>query len=288
MSTTPPTDATGPLLDPAWHAQCVARASLPAATPRATLWLGEQAIGSLAEPAFSDAVRRQSLDDCLVRQTHADQPLPQWHLQGEPNAALARLARVLRTLDYARVDALWRDELLAVRDAQGRELARVERGATRAVGLRTHAVHLNARTPDGRVWVQQRALSKATDPGLWDTLMGGMVSAHDSLTQALVRETWEEAGLTLRSLHRLTAGGRFVQRQPHAMDGGLGYVVEQVDWFDAVVPAGLAPRNTDGEVSQFLALTPAELATQLMAGQFTLEASLVLAQAVFGLAATLA
>jgi len=27
------------------------------------------------------------------------------------------------------------------------------------------------------IWVQQRALDKANDPGLWDTLMGGMVSA---------------------------------------------------------------------------------------------------------------
>jgi hypothetical protein len=39
--------------------------------------------------------------------------------------------------------------------------------------------------------VQQRALDKANDPGLWDTLMGGMVSAADTVATALARETWE-------------------------------------------------------------------------------------------------
>ena len=70
-------------------------------------------------------------------------------------------------------------------------------------------MHLSGRSPDGRTWVQQRALDKANAPGLWDTLMGGMVSAQDTMDTALARETWEEAGLHLdalgaarRQLHR--------------------------------------------------------------------------------------
>jgi 8-oxo-dGTP pyrophosphatase MutT (NUDIX family) len=50
---------------------------------------------------------------------------------------------------------------------------------------------------DGRYWVQQRSLTKPNAPGLWDTLMGGMIPACDSIAQALQRETWEEAGLKL-------------------------------------------------------------------------------------------
>ena len=74
----------------------------------------------------------------------------------------------------------------------------MERAVVRPLGITTFAVHLLA-SPDGRHWVQQRSLTKPNDPGLWDTLMGGMIPASDSMAQALERETWEEAGLRLSS-----------------------------------------------------------------------------------------
>ena len=77
-------------------------------------------------------------------------------------------------------------------------IGQVERGAVRPLGIATQAVHLVGHAADGRIWVQQRALNKANDPGLWDTLMGGMVSAADTVATALVRETWEEARVATR------------------------------------------------------------------------------------------
>ena len=105
-------------------------------------------------------------------------------------------------------------------------------------------MHLIGQRADGRVWVQQRALDKATDPGLWDTLMGGLVSARESLTTTLERETWEEAGLRIDQLHAVRPFTRISVRRP-VTDG---YMVEHIEVFEAVVPDTLTPQNQDGEV----------------------------------------
>ena len=167
----------------------------------------------------------------------------------------------------------WRDELLAVTDASGTPHARVERAAVRPLGIATRAVHLVGVADNGSVWVQQRALDKATDPGLWDTLMGGLQSADESDAQTLERETWEEAGLRLADLADLHAAGRLVVRRPVAD----GYMVEHIEVFAAIVPDGRVPINRDGEVARFECLDPAALQRRIENGEFTLEAALILA-----------
>ncbi|RYY66149.1 MAG: NUDIX domain-containing protein [Comamonadaceae bacterium] len=166
----------------------------------------------------------------------------------------------------------WRDEQLAVRCADGAVLGTIERGAVRPLGIATHAVHLAGLTADGRHWVQQRSLDKATDPGLWDTLMGGMVPASDSLAQALERETWEEAGLRLQQLHDLRPCGRVLSRGPSAEVPG-GHVVEVIDCYRAMLPPGVVPVNQDGEVARFRLVDGAELVRMLASDAFTLEAA---------------
>ena len=202
-----------------------------------------------------------------------------------------QLAHALRDANVGHVARYWRNELLAVNNAQGQRVGQVERGAVRTLGIATHAVHLVGRSVDGRTWVQQRALDKANDPGLWDTLMGGMVSAQDTVQTALARETWEESGLHLDALGAVKYGGRFTVRRPTSKpddgddyDNGVGYVVEITDWFECTVPDGTMPVNQDGEVAQFLLLEPDELVARLHRNEFTLEAALVLAA--LGLSAT--
>ena len=119
-----------------------------------------------------------------------------------PTDALEHPAEALRDADLC---GPWRNEQLAVTDPHGEVVGTVERGAVRVLGITTCAVHLVGLAPDGRMWVQKRSLNKPNDPGLWDTLMGGMISAADSLPQALARETWEEAGL---HVHALADGAR--------------------------------------------------------------------------------
>ena len=194
---------------------------------------------------------------------------------GDASGALNALAAALRDAGCC---GPWRDEQLAVRDAQGRPIATVERGAVRVLGIATDAVHLVGLTADGAgVWLQQRALTKAYHPGEWDTLMGGMVSARDTLAQALARETREEAGLEIGTLAGLLPGAAVWLDQPSDEGGaGLGHMRERIAWWSARLPDGVVPVNQDGEVARFERWSHAAAQAQLAAGAFTPEAALVL------------
>ena len=115
-------------------------------------------------------------------------------------------------------------------------------------------------------------MTKSTDPGRWDTLMGGQLAAGETIADALARETMEEAGLDLSDLRGLTPAPPLLLRRPVRE----GYMVERISVFRAIVPAGVVPINRDGEVDRFECLEPSALARRLAAGEFTLEATLIL------------
>ena len=251
-----------------WVARLRAQADQAPARPRIPLCWRDTPIGSV-EPALVIALHEQAagLRGLLSLERSGAS------VQGEDlTASLAAIANGLRAAQMA---LTWRDEQLAVRDASGHLLGSVERAVVRPLGIPTHAVHLIGYTPSGRHWVQQRSLTKANDPGLWDTLMGGMVPASDSVQQALERETWEEAGLRLQQLRDVVRGGQVSTRCPSDASP-WGYVVETIDWYQCVVPDGVVPVNQDGEVAQFRLMAPADLRERLLAGDFTLEAALVI------------
>lgn len=255
---------------PGWLAALRAGADQPPLKPRLPLWAGEARIGSV-EAGFLEQV---PLPAGLVGKVRTGGETG-WRIDGDATAALREIATAMRALGLAHA---WRDEQLAVNDEQGRRVGTVERAVVRPLGIPTFAVHLAGYSPGGRHWVQQRSLTKANDPGLWDTLMGGMIPASDSLEQALARETWEEAGLRMNQLEHLRWGGRLATRRPTGDVRG-GYVVEHIDWYRCVVPAGLEPVNRDGEVAQFRLMESEEVARRLVANEFTTEAALILAQA---------
>jgi 8-oxo-dGTP pyrophosphatase MutT (NUDIX family) len=253
---------------PAWLAQLHAAAQRPPAVPRVPLWWQQATIGSVV-PVLAE---RWSRETGLLQPGHRDSQ-PGFDIRGELTPTLAALADVMRASGVAHA---WRDEQLAVADDTGQVLGSVERAVVRPLGIATRAVHLMATTPSGEHWVQQRAHDKPNDPGLWDTLMGGMVSACDTLHEALARETWEEAGLWLEQLQSLTHGGSVLTTRPTGSQG-IGYIVEHIDWYRCVLADGLTPVNQDGEVEQFSLLHPEDLLAALLGGAFTLEAALVFA-----------
>ena len=264
--------------DPQWLAALLASAEQPPLRPRVPLLWGQHVMGSV-EPDYLDKIRLQSTNTgpySLSKEEHADGLV--WRLSGDGTLALQRVAQALLDAGVGRVAQQWRNEQLAICDAHGQQIATVERGVVRPLGIATRAVHLVGRSGDGRFWVQQRALDKANDPGLWDTLMGGMVSAADSVDTALVRETWEEAGIHLASVHKLLWGGTKTMRQPSSGDDA-GYVVEQIDWFHCTVPHGVQPVNQDGEVAQFQLLDKRALLEKMQQNEFTTEAALILVAA---------
>jgi 8-oxo-dGTP pyrophosphatase MutT (NUDIX family) len=251
-----------------WHEQLRERLHRPPLQPRVPLTFGGETIGSV-EPGLVAALhahaaplhRRLALADGQARVLGADL-----------TTALGAIAHAMRESGLSHV---WRDEQLGVHAPDGRRLGSVERAVVRPLGIATRAVHLVGLAPDGRHWVQQRSFDKANDPGLWDTLMGGMVPAADTLEEALERETWEEAGLRLQQLECIEHAGAVQIERPTADVRG-GYVVERIDWFRCVLPDGVVPANRDGEVARFALLDTAELGRMLAADEFTLEAAAIL------------
>jgi 8-oxo-dGTP pyrophosphatase MutT (NUDIX family) len=261
-----------------WVATARQQALQPARSPRLPLVAAGEVVGSVAE-RFLDQIGLKPLfykHSLLLKKDHIGAPA--WHLEvaaDEITPALNALASALRDQGLC---GPWRGEQLAVCNAAGDMVGTVERGAVRVLGITTRAVHLVGQAPDGRLWVQKRAMTKPNNPGQWDTLMGGMVSAADTLQQALARETWEEAGLRVDELHHLTHGGHVAFSRPSREGDGAGFMVERIDWFHAVVPAGLRPDNQDGEVECFALLHPDDVCERVAQGAFTLEAGLVLAE----------
>ncbi len=216
------------------------------------------------------------------RATHAIQSLPGVEVNLEAVHVSAVPAKRLRidtvleqlavTLNEAGCVRAWRGELLDV-VGEGRRLGAIERGAVRPLGMLTRAVHLNAWRPDGRLLIARRSLSKTTDPGLWDTLVGGLAAAGESLDDSLLRESEEEAGLLPQHL-----AGRSPLRTILRMHRRLpeGYQVEDVLVSECVLDAQVQPRNMDGEVDRIEAVTLEEAWELATDGAFTLEAELVI------------
>lgn len=240
-----------------WLSSCDLRNRRPLDATRHPLVLQGQLVGSVA-PAVRNLLTGHRLEQLDI------------------NTALALAAQQLH---HSGLCGAWRNELLAVRNPAGQVVGRVERGAVRVLGVATEAVHLVGLAPDGRVWLQQRALDKANDPGQWDTLMGGMVAHGETLDDTLVRETREEAGLPVHELQNLKWGRPFLMTRPTDDGGGLGQLVETIHWCVATVPGHLQPDNLDGEVAGFECLAPEAVRRRVLDGRCTDEAALVLALA---------
>ena len=259
------------LPDSAWLSRLGRRLDQPPLAPRAPLLLapGGGRIAALVGSIAPELASRLAAAGLPLR-------FDEGHWRIEPASlatADATLAAVAGWLHANGCAASWRGELLAVTDASGASAGVIERAAVRALGIATHAVHLVGCDGRGDVWVQQRAVDKATDPGLWDTLMGGLASADESNVQTLARETWEEAGLRIDDLRGVQRFGRITVRRPVVE----GYMIEHIDMFQAIVPDGLLPVNQDGEVERFECLKRASLVERLHADAFTPEAAMILA-----------
>jgi len=197
------------------------------------------------------------------------------------NCAAADLQDTLRGInDALRGRGLilgWRDELFALFDpATLTPLARMERAATRFWGTPTLGAHATGYVADAQgrpshLWIAQRSMSKATDPGKFDNLIGGGVPDGQTPWQALLREGWEEAGLDQTLLHRAVAGP--VLRVQRDIPEGLQH--EWLHCYDLQLPPGTKPVNQDGEVAAFACL-PLVQALALAAGEtMTVDAALV-------------
>ncbi len=97
-------------------------------------------------------------------------------------------------------------EMFQLVDVAGRPVGSAERAACHGNPALIHAVvHLHVLDRMGRLYLQRRALSKDTNPGRWDTSVGGHVSADEPVTDALAREAREELGIDAAAARPLFA-----------------------------------------------------------------------------------
>jgi len=248
-----------------WHALA---AATHATTPRVPFSVGGRRVGSVAMahlPALKAFAGRLAVSGDSV------------DLNVPPAERDRAFEHVNHALHEQGLIVAWRDETYAVVDPETLEvLARFERAASRFWGSLTFGAHATGYVagPDGRpakLWIAQRSFTKPTDPGLYDNLIGGGVPVGQTAAETLVREGFEEAGLTPEQL----SGARAAGVLQVARDIAEGFQHEWLYTFDIELPAGLQPSNQDGEVAAFT-LMPAEQALALAAGpSMTVDAALV-------------
>jgi 8-oxo-dGTP pyrophosphatase MutT (NUDIX family) len=242
--------------------------------PRQPLWAGNIRIGSVAPALFQRLASAGMPPEDLGLQRAGPASEAGWQLPPDPTGALLRIGQALGA---AGLVAASHPEWLHITGPDHQPVGSVQRGLARLLGLTTHSVHLVGLTDQGHCWVQQRAPSKAEDPGMWDTLVGGTQGLGETPGVALERELWEEAGLRPAQLSACLPCGEILVTQARGSDG-LAFQVEHIRCFVSLLTEGLEPRNQDGEVIGFDCLAPTQLVERLQAGLFTLEAACVLLQ----------
>lgn len=129
-------------------------------------------------------------------------------------------------------------------------LMRLDRAAVPFFGVAAHGLHVNGfvRKADGlHLWVGLRARDRGVAPGKYDNLVAGGQPAGLSLTENLVKEAWEEAGLPAELAQRAQPVGVIT----YLMEQEKGLKSDVLFLYDLEVPADFTPRNNDGEVERF-------------------------------------
>jgi isopentenyl-diphosphate delta-isomerase len=97
-------------------------------------------------------------------------------------------------------------EMLDVVDKKGRFLKAMPRAEVHAKGLLHRGVRVLIFNRAGEMFIQQRALSKDVNPGLWEGSLAGHQDFGEKPLQTAMRETKEELGLNVSPKRFRTLG----------------------------------------------------------------------------------
>ena len=126
----------------------------------------------------------------------------------------------------------------------------MERTLTAPLGCLTFGVHLNGyiRTRNGiELWVAKRSQHKPTFPGKLDNMVGGGQPAGLSLFDNLLKECFEEAGISETQASQSIATGTISYRHTD----GRGLKRDILYCYDLELPDSFVPVCQDSEVESF-------------------------------------
>ena len=86
--------------------------------------------------------------------------------------------------------------MLPLVDEDGRVIGTAPRSVAHEQHLLHPVVHLHVLNSAGDIYLQHRPTWKQTQPGKWDSAVGGHIDAGEDVATALLRETREEIGIT--------------------------------------------------------------------------------------------
>ncbi len=188
-----------------------------------------------------------------------------------------RLAEVARGLaDRGVVPALLDEPYPVTAGAREQAIATVDRALAAPLGLRSFGQHLNGYVRDGErllMWIGRRARDRLIFPGALDQLVAGGLPHGIGLQDNLIKECAEEAGMP----EGLARQARPVGVLTYNRVAERGFRPDVLYCYDLELPADFVPRNTDGEVEEFL-LLPLEDVMRLVrdTDEFKLNCNLVI------------
>lgn len=95
-----------------------------------------------------------------------------------------------------KMSKLKNEEWFPLVDEKGNITGKAPRSVCHSGKMLLHpVVHVHVLNYQGHLFLQKRSMNKDTQPGKWDTAVGGHISFGESLEEALQREVKEEIGL---------------------------------------------------------------------------------------------
>jgi len=135
----------------------------------------------------------------------------------------------------------------------------IDRAAAPYFGIRTFGQHLNGyvRTASGiEMWIGRRAADRRLFPGRLDNMVAGGLPHGVGLRENLLKECWEEAGISPEMAEAYTDVGCV----SYVAETGKGLKPDTLFCYDLELPRSFEPRCTDGEVETFMLLPVEEVA----------------------------
>lgn len=177
--------------------------------------------------------------------TRVDQP------QGDLSEQLGAVAQALSQAGV--VPPLLNEPYPVTAGARGDAIASVDRVMAAYLGLRSFGQHLNGYVREGgqiMMWLGRRARDRLIFPGALDNMVAGGLPHEVPLQDNLVKECAEEAGMPADLARRAIPVGALSYNRVATH----GFRPDVLYCYDIELPSGFAPRNTDGEVEEFMLL----------------------------------